>query len=344
MILVVILGLVALIISGAGFAYIAAKPEWAAYIFLATMPFVGGIDRGSIIPLLRPSEAIQVGLTAAVLSGALFRFFRGEPIHVRITRLDRTIIVMAALSSIWPLFWLFARNRLPSGNDFFETLIVWRLAGLYALYRSAVRTPEQLRKCMWILLWSAGFLAVLAILDSLGIYKIGGIWTPSLSSDSAGRGGATLNSPIAVGDYLAYSLAVALVWIMRKRASFFWLAGIAGVILLGNLGTGQFSAWIGAIIAVIVVAHYEGKLARAPVYLGPLGLIGGVVAWPVISTRLQGFSGGKKLPDSWIGRIDNITHYYLPMMGHFRWVLGLRPYSTLNAPETWREFIWLESG
>ena len=32
------------------------------------------------------------------------------------------------------------------------------------------------------------------------------------------------------------------------------------------------------------------------------------------------------------------------MMGHYRWVLGLRPYSTLDAPETWRAFIWLESG
>jgi len=190
MIAVGFLLLVVLGISIVGVAYIAARPQWAAYIYLATLPFVGGIDRGAIIPLVRPSEAIQVGLTAAVLAGGLFRFFRGEPIHIRLTRLDRTIIVMAALSSIWPLFWLFARNRVPSGNDFFETLILWRLAALYALFRGAVRTPAQLRKCMWILLWSAGFLAVIAILDSLGIYKMGGIWTPSITSDSAGRGGA----------------------------------------------------------------------------------------------------------------------------------------------------------
>ena len=59
------------------------------------MPFVGGIDRGAVIPLLRPSEAIQVGLTAAVVAGVLFRFFRGESIHIRITRLDRTLVALA---------------------------------------------------------------------------------------------------------------------------------------------------------------------------------------------------------------------------------------------------------
>ena len=48
--------------------YVARNPVWAAYIFLATQPFVGGIDRGKLIPLLRPSEAIQFGLMAAVLA------------------------------------------------------------------------------------------------------------------------------------------------------------------------------------------------------------------------------------------------------------------------------------
>ena len=45
---------------------------------------------------------------------------------------------------IRPLFWLFARNRVPSGNDFFETLIVWRLLAVYMLYRCAVRTRSPL--------------------------------------------------------------------------------------------------------------------------------------------------------------------------------------------------------
>ena len=169
-------------IAAVGFAFIAARPEWAAYIFLATMPFVGGIDRGSIIPLVRPSEAIQVGLTAAVLAGALYRFFRGEPItHPRHAG-------SIARSSCWPRSRRSGRSSGCSraiasraSNDFFETLIVWRLAGpvrVVPLHGPHARAAAQVH--VDPARGARRLLAVLAILDSLGIYKMGGIWTPSL--------------------------------------------------------------------------------------------------------------------------------------------------------------------
>src|SRR6188768_1075791 len=140
----------------AAFVFIARRPVWAAYVFLATQPFIGGIDRGKLVPLLRPSEALQFFLTAAVLAGVAVRALQGERLSVRFTRLDRTIVVLAALSSIWPLFWMFARGRIPTSTDFFSTIVVWRLAALYALFRWVVKTPEQARRCMWTLLISAG--------------------------------------------------------------------------------------------------------------------------------------------------------------------------------------------
>src|ERR1700680_1588066 len=94
--------------------FVSRRPVTAAYVFLATQPFVGGIDRGHLIPLLRPSEAIQAVLTAAVICGVLVRVARGERLSVRITKLDRAIVLLCVLSSIWPLFWMFARGRIPS--------------------------------------------------------------------------------------------------------------------------------------------------------------------------------------------------------------------------------------
>ena len=64
----------------------------------------------------------------------------------------------------------------------------------------------------------------------------------------------------------------------------------------------------------------------------------------MISTRLAGFGGGGLLPHSWQGRIDNLTHFYLPQLAGFHWVLGVRPDTVLPAPETWRDVIYLESG
>jgi hypothetical protein len=340
--IVAFIGLTAVVAS---FVFIARNPLWAAYIFLATQPFIGGIDRGKIIPLLRPSEALQFFLTGAVLAGVAVRALQGERLSVRLTRLDRAIVLLAVLSSIWPLCWMFARGRIPSSTDFFSTIVIWRLAGLYALFRWVVKTPEQVRKCMWILLVSAGMLAILAIADSLGIFKLGGIWAPAQSDGSnTGRGAATLNSSIAVGDYLSYAFAVALVYLLRGRQPKLIVGAVCGLCVLGILGTGQFSAWIAALIVVVVVARQEGQMARLAAWMVPLGVLAAVVAGPVVAQRLAGFSGPQGLPPSWLGRYDNLHSFFLPMLGNFRWVLGVRPDSVIPAPETWRDVIYLESG
>ena len=327
------------------FVYVARHPIWAAYLFLATQPFVGGIDRGSLIPLMRPSEFIQLMLTAAVLCGIAVRAARGERLTVRFTRLDRAVVILAAVSSIWPLFWLFARGRLPSSTDAFDTVVLWRLASLYALFRLVVRTPEQVRRCLWVLLVSASLLSVLALLDSLGIYKPGGPWVAQLSDSGTGRGGATLNSAIAVGDYLGYSFAVASVWLLRRREPRRLIAVMTGLIFLGILGTGQFSAWFELIIVVVVVAANTGQIRQLMKWIVPVSIVGAIVAWPVLSTRLAGFGSGQGLlPHSWQGRIDNLTNFYIPRLSGFKWVLGVRPDTVLPAPETWRVVIYLESG
>src|SRR6202043_1844551 len=78
----------------------------------------------------------------------------------------------------------------------------------------------------------------------------------------------------------------------------------------------------------------------------PLAIGGAVVAWPVLSTRLAGFggSGHALLPQSWRGRIDNLTNFYVPRLSGFHWVPGIRPNTVLPAPAAWRDVISLESG
>ena len=66
-IFLLLVGFIGLAAISASFVFVARNPVWAAYVFLATQPFIGGIDRGKLIPLLRPSEALQFFLTAAVL-------------------------------------------------------------------------------------------------------------------------------------------------------------------------------------------------------------------------------------------------------------------------------------
>jgi hypothetical protein len=330
-----------LLVAVAVFILIAARPIIGAYVYLAALPFVAGMERGAILPEVRLHEALQVFVTAAILAGLYVHFLRFRTARVHITRFDVAILVLATLASVWPLAWLFARGRAPTTDDVFSTLILWRLAALYALFRYAVRTPAQVRRCLWILIVGAVALAVISTLQALGLPTI----TFLLGSDAPqGRGQGTLSSSIAVGDYLAYTLAVVIAMYLRQKGHHRALLAVGAALLIGALGTGQFSAWIAAAVVLFAVSAHERRLSRLLIRAIPIVLVGLVLTWPVVGARLAGFGGDLGLPPSWLGRIDNLEHFYLPELGGFNWVLGVRPDSVIAAPETWRELIYLESG
>jgi hypothetical protein len=322
------------------FVLVAARPVIGAYVYLAVLPFIAGIERGVLLPNLRPNEVLGVVLAAAVLGGVYIRILRGDVLRVQTNRLDRAIIALAAFASVWPLLWLLLRGQEPTVSDVLSAMTFWRLVAIYALFRYAVRTSAHVRRCIWIFLASASGLAVVATLQALGVATI----TSFLDTDAGGRGGATLTSAIAVGDYLAYSLAVVLAMYLRQAASRLVLGAIGVVLVIGSLGTGQFSAWIGALIVVIAIAAHERQLTRIAFRVLPVVAAGLCVAWPAVERRLEGFGGDLGYPTSWHGRIDNLTSFFLPRLGDLQWVLGVRPDPVLPAPETWRESIYLESG
>jgi hypothetical protein len=322
------------------FVVVATRPIIGAYAYLVTVPFITGIQRGELFPNVRPNEVLQVFVTAAVLGGVYVGIVRGDALRVQTTRLDRAILALATFASVWPVLWLLARGHDPTTSDVLSTVPLWRLVALYALFRYVVRTSDQVRRCIWILLAGASALSVIALADALGLSTI----TALLGTEGGGRGNATLSSAMAVGDYLAYSLAVVLALYLRRAAPRRVLAAIGVVLVIGSLGTGQFSAWIGASIVLIAVAAHEHQLTRLAFRVLPVVAIGLLAAWPVVDRRLEGFGGELGYPQSWHGRIDNLANFFLPRMGDFQWVLGVRPDPVLPAPETWRDVIYLESG
>jgi hypothetical protein len=341
------LGPLVLVVLAAGglFALVVTRPVTAAYVYLAAMPFITGIERGALVPLMRPNEALQLLLTVAVVGGAYVRSLTRREAVVSVTRLDRTIVVLAVLASVWPVTWLLLRGDSPTSEDLLSTATLWRLAALYALFRYVVRTPQELRRCIGVLLVAAGALALVTVLEALGAPSVGGlVGGVGGAVGGDGRGQGTLSSSIAVGDFLAYSLAVVLALSLRHRIRR-WTAVLAAVVICcGSLATGQFSAWIAVLIVVVVVAGAEGQLRRLLVRAVPVAVVGLAVSWPIVQQRLSGFESESGVPNSWLGRVDNLTSFFLPQLGDFRWVLGVRPDAVLPAPETWREVIYLESG
>ena len=332
------------------FVLCALRPATAAYVYLGTLPFLAGIDRDVLIPLVRPNEALLALLLAGAATGGYVRFVRGVAVPRRFGPMDVPLCAFVVLSTVWPLSWLLLRDRVPGAEELAALLPVCKLAALLVLVRLSVRTPQQLVRLARMIIWPAVAVAVIAILQTLGLAPLIGLldtfWNGD-SSDVAGlaeRGTTTFASPIATGDYLVLSMALLVALGVRHQIGRRELLAAALVLLPGILAAGQFSTWVSAGVVGVATLYLHPSLRRRVLRLLPILAVAALAGVPALINRLAQFGDGFSVPPSWLGRWDNLVTFYWPGLGHYRWVLGVSPNSVLPAPETWRELIYMEYG
>jgi hypothetical protein len=337
----------ALVLVGV-FAAAAYRPVFATYAYLGTLPLIAGIDRGNLIPLVRPNEALLVVLLAGALVGGYLRWCRGERVRLQLHQLDIPIGVFLLMSTAWPLLSFVLRGQTPVTSDLAAVLPVAKLVAIYLLVRFTVTTETQLVRCFRLIIWPGAVVAVIAILQTFNfgpvVSVLQAVWTPDSNAAAlAERGTTTLGSPLATGDYIIICLTLVIccgargLLDRRERLALGLLLG-AGV-----LATGQFSTLISAVVAAGVILWRFSAVRRNSkrfLWLIPVAL---AVGAPALIGRLQGF-GDYGLPASWIGRWNNLSTFYLPRFGFINVLLGVSPNSVLPAPERWRDVIYLESG
>jgi hypothetical protein len=343
------LTIVALLAAGL-IAAVVAYPAVASYVLIALTPLIVGIDRGSVLPLVRPSEGLALLLAGALV---LRRLVLGndEPLHVRLSPVDLALLFLAAASSLPPILWLVLRHRAVGSDDVLYALVLWKYVILFLIVRTSVRTDAEVRRCLWISMGVAGVVAVVAILQSLNLFGVPGVlarYYAPMGDERVlhiNRGTSTLASSLATGDVMAFNLAIALAWLARRNDHRTLMIGASALFGLGGVASGQFSAVIGLVVVVMAVGILTRRLTRTVLRLMPVGLLGLALLEPVIERRISGFSSPGGLPSSWAGRLYDLRTYYWPeLFSHFNFVLGVRPAARLPALETWRTYVWIESG
>ena len=335
---------------GAGlFAMAALRPATAVYVYLVTLPFLAGIDRDALLPLVRPNEALLALLVAGAVFGGYFRYLRGDEVDLRLGPLDTRLGLFVLLSTIWPVSWMLLRTDVPQPSDLAALLPVVKLICLLILIRATIRTDRDLLLLGRVITWPATVIAVIAVLQTLSFRPVTAVlaayWTaPQDLAELDERGGTTFASPIATGDYIVLALALLLALGVRGLVGRRELLSLGLVLVAGTLAAGQFSTWASAAIVGGAMLYQYPQLRRLVVRLLPLLGVAVLLGIPALWTRLSEFGDGYGVPRSWLGRWDNLVNFYLPGLGDFRWVLGVGPDSVLQAPETWREVIYLEYG
>jgi lipopolysaccharide/colanic/teichoic acid biosynthesis glycosyltransferase len=338
-----------LLAGGTVLVVTALRPVAAVYLYVATLPFLAGIDRSTLIPLVRPNEAVLALVLTGAATGGVVRWIRtGVAPRPVVSRVDVPLAAFLVLATVWPVASEMLRGLTPTGGDLAATLPLIKLTALYVLVRATVRRRVQIERLVRLVIWPAVVVAVIAVLQTLQVAPVLAVlqlWWASQDSpaDLQERGTSTLGSPLATGDVLVIAAVVLVCCAARGLLGRRERIVAATLLLVGIVATGQVTAWISALVAaVFLLVAFPGLRRRVRHALIPAAVLA-AVALPVITGRLQDTSSAG-VPVSWLTRWDNLTHYYLPALGGFGFLLGVRPDSVLPAQETWRDVIYLESG
>jgi hypothetical protein len=325
-------------------------PAVAAVAVIAVTPLVAGIDRGRLVPALRPNEALVVLLGGILLLRAVVRLPSGWRPRIHLSRLETALLLMAVANSAVPIFFMLLRGRTVSADDISYAIVLWKYLALYALVRLTVRTEREIGWCLWASVLTASVVGIIGFLQALDLLGVRDLlltyWVPFGHAGALAqpRGGSTLALPAATADLMILNLAIAagLWWKNRRNGAV--LGAIAVICLLGVLAAAEFSSALGLVIATFCVALAMGRLdllKYVPVALGAAA----IAVWPVIAHRLAGFQGPSGLPISWTTRWVNLETYFWPQLfSGWNPVLGVRPAARVVVAYQGTGFVWIESG
>ncbi len=325
-------------------------PPVAAYVLLVATPLTAGIDRGLLIPVLRPNEAIAMFVGAVLALRGLLHLSAGKFPKVRIGRVDASILFMAVASSILPLMWMAARGKDITQDDVLHSLVLWKYYGIYLIVRFSIRAEKHVGRCLYLSMAVAGVVAVIAILQSLKLFGVPQMLATYYSPFGMegvlqiNRGSATLALAAAVADLMTFNLAIAAGWLARTSRHRTLLFGACVLFVLGTLASGQISGAIALVVGAVAIGVITQRLRPLLAFV-PSVLLAGVLLRPVIERRLSGFETPTGLPPSWEGRIYNLTTYFWPeLFSRFNFLLGVRPSARVMVSKEAGGFAWIESG
>jgi len=344
------------VVAAALAAGVVAHPPLAGYLLFGVIPLVAGVERGNIVPILRPSEVLVVFLGATLAATASIRYLADRPRRMSWRPLDAPLIVFVVAGSAFPLLGMVARGRVVTQGDLLYALVLVKYGAVYLIVRSVVRTETEVRRCLWLSMGAAVIVAAVGLLQMLHVPGVLRFLARYYFEEEVGlslesrRATSTIGQGLGYADFMIFNLAIAAAWLGHGHARLDrhrrLLAGLVGLFALAGLASGQISAVLGLLVAAGVLGVVTGRWRAALVGLAPLLLLAAVFLQPVIAERLGGVDALTGVPQSWVARRDNLEKYFLPhITSPSNLVLGVRPEARVPAPETLAaRWVYIESG
>ena len=329
---------------------VALHPPLAAYVLLSATPLVVGLGRDSVLPLLRPNEALALVLGTGLVLGVIARALVGRPLRITVTPVDLSLVALAVTGSFLPLLWMVARGLDVTQGDLLYAAVLWKYLAIYLIVRTSVQTEREVSRCLALTLAACGVVAIIGLLQVLQFFGIPQFLRRYYPGDVARalevrRATGTLASWLAMADVMTFNLAIAVGCLVRRSGRSKLFAGLTGLFALGALAAGEVSGFVAFFAAVAALGMITGRLRDALRWLVPLFVVAGLVLTPVLEARLHSIDPASGLPVSWVGRRENLEKRILPQFTAGTVLLGVRPAARVPAPETLGErWVYIESG
>lgn len=345
---------VAAMLACIGFPIIVARPEYGAYIILLAGPLIVGIARNQLGSVLRPNEFLLAFVLIAICVRGVLLVRAQRRSYVSYDPLDSALLFLVAAGSVVPVLWRYARGLTLSEDDLLYAVVLLKYYALFRVFRYAITTQKQVEVCLILSLASGLIVAVIGVLQVSDLFNIPEFLVTYYDQPFEGhaavmteRATSTVASAFGLADMMIMNIIIALGLSRLSRTTKMHglLLVIAIILLAGCIAAGAFSGYIGLAAALFAFGLISGRFDR----LLPIGIAGGGLAAlllrPVVALRLEGFQEQAGVPNSWVGRWDNLQTYFFPdLFTNGNWVLGVRPAPRIPALETWREWVFIESG
>ena len=309
-----------------GFVFLTAwKPVLGCGLFALLISLTTGLGRGTIVPILRPNEAILLMLLAGLLIRRL-----GHWEQRPITSLDLALGCFAVGGIVTPALVLFV-SRSPDLYSVDTLRNVLAPAQLFLVYLVFSRTPMSERERALVLNFTmaasiiVGLIAVAELIDLPGVRDfIATNYPPNPvppSWDTLYRPTSTLGHYSAVGAFGALNFLLALALATTRHPGFnrWWLSVVMAVNLVALVTSLTWAPLLVLPLATVVVLllarHIPRELGVAVAGLA----LAFVLAWPSVSTRSdqQGtFQAGQVLviPQTFQHRMDLWQAFFMPAL------------------------------
>jgi O-antigen ligase/polysaccharide polymerase Wzy-like membrane protein len=314
------------VVGGVAVVAITARyPVFGAAALAIGVPLTTALGRDTVIPVLRPNEAILL----LVLAGLGLRHLWRRP-SVSYIGLDLAIVFFAVGTSLipWLVLWF---GRVPMDFDTWRAVLgPLQFLAVYVCFAEVRGTDRNLRWLLNLALLATvieGVVAVLELLDfPAGARGLFGAYFPAdqppLPPGSGYRPTGLLANYGAVGAFamLGALLALALSRSKDSRLNNAWLTTAMAVNLAALVASLTWAPALALVVGIGVLVWY---MRRVPwqVWFGVITVVVVVVVlWPVVSDRIEGSNVDVGTIQNIDARFKNWQLYFVPVLAEHIWL------------------------